>query len=95
MMILRGEKGDDTGVEVGAETVSVAAGGTEGVGVVITTGTETRTDLESGIGIEMSADIAAVVTKMMRAKGVIWSLTGTVSGSRLRFFTRWLCTHRW
>ncbi|KAL6360490.1 hypothetical protein LRP88_06196 [Fusarium phalaenopsidis] len=58
-------------VEVGAETASVATGGTEGVGAVIMTGTETRTDPESGIGIEMSADIAAVVTKMTRAKGVI------------------------
>jgi uncharacterized protein (DUF1501 family) len=71
MMILRGEKGGDTEVEVGAETVSDATGGTEGVGAVITTGTETRTDPESGIGIEMSADIAAVVTRMTPAKGVI------------------------
>lgn len=71
MMILRGEKGGDTGVEVEAETVNVATGGTEGVGAVITTGTETTTDPESGIGIEMSADIAAVVIKMTRAKGVI------------------------
>jgi hypothetical protein len=70
-MILRGGKGGDTEVEVGAETASVATGGTEGVGVVITTGTETRTDRESEIGIEMSVDIAAVVTKTTRAKGVI------------------------
>lgn len=71
MMILRGGKGGDTEVEVEAETASVATGGTEGVGAVITTETETRIDPESGIGIEMSADIVAVVTRMRPTKEVI------------------------
>lgn len=71
MMILRGGKGGDIEVEVGAETASVVTGGTEGVGAVITTGAETRTDRESGIEIEMSADIAAAATRMRPTKGVI------------------------
>ncbi|KAL2676980.1 hypothetical protein Neosp_010747 [[Neocosmospora] mangrovei] len=71
MMILRDEKGGDIEVEVGAETASVVTGGTEGVGAVITTGAETRTDRESGIEIEMSADTAAAATRMRPTKGVI------------------------